>query len=149
MADMVAGDLSRVSSAVVMEAAGRGDALAAGIVNRFVEDLGLGLSNLMHIFDPQLIVLGGGVSQSFDDYADALLAATRRYTMANLRDKVNVTTTALGDDAPLLGAAQDGVSACGAGRIGVLGEGALAGVQTVQHLLSRLGCHVVCGLGTA
>ena len=115
MADMVAGDLSRVSSAVVMEAAGRGDALAAGIVNRFVEDLGLGLSNLMHIFDPQLIVLGGGVSQSFDDYADALLAATRRYTMANLRDKVNVTTTALGDDAPLLGAAHMAFQRAGRG----------------------------------
>ncbi len=104
--EMAGGDPSRVNSAMVMEAAGRGDALAAGIVHRFVEDLALGLANLMHVFDPDLIVLGGGVSRSFDDYADALLAATRRYTMANLRDKVNVKPTALGDDAPLLGAAR-------------------------------------------
>ena len=66
----------------------------------------MGLANLMHAFDPELIVLGGGVSNSFDDFADALLAATRRYTMANLRDKVNIAATALGDDAPLLGAAR-------------------------------------------
>ena len=115
MADMAGGDLSKVTSGVVMEAAVRGDPLAAGIVNRFVEDLGLGLSNLMHAFDPQVIVLGGGVSQSFDDYAEALLAATRRYTMANLRDKVNVTTTALGDDAPILGAARMAFQRAGRG----------------------------------
>ncbi|MDE2860380.1 MAG: ROK family protein [Chloroflexota bacterium] len=106
LAEIAGGDPSKVTSALVMDAAVRGDPLAAGIMHRFVEDLGLGLANLMHIFDPDLIVLGGGVSRSFDDYADALLAATRRQTMANLRDKVNVTATALGDDAPLLGAAR-------------------------------------------
>ena len=106
LAEMADGDPSRVTSALVVDAAVRGDPLAANIMRKFVEDLGLGLANLMHIFDPDLIVLGGGVSRSFDDYAEALLAATRLHTMANLRDKVNVTATALGDDAPLLGAAR-------------------------------------------
>ena len=106
MAEMAGGDPSKVNSALVMDAAVRGDSLAAGIMQRFVEDLGLGLANLMHIFDPELIVLGGGVSRSFDDYAEALVAATRSHTMANLRDRVNVKATALGDDAPLLGAAR-------------------------------------------
>lgn len=104
--EMAGGDTSRVTSALVVEASIRGDPLAVDIMRKFVEDLGLGLANLMHIFDPDLIVLGGGVSRSFDDYAEALLAATRSHTMANLRDKVNVTATALGDDAPLLGAAR-------------------------------------------
>ena len=104
--EMAGGDPSNVNSALVVEASLSGDPLAVDIMRKFVEDLGLGLANLMHIFDPDLIVLGGGVSRSFDAYAEALLAATRRHTMANLRDKVNVTATALGDDAPLLGAAR-------------------------------------------
>ena len=85
-------------------------------MHRFVEDLGLGLANLMHVFDPDLIVLGGGVSRSFGDYAEALLEATRRHTMLNLRDKVNVTKTALGDDAPLLGAAHMAFQRAGRGE---------------------------------
>ena len=103
--EIVEGDLTRVSAKVVMEAAHQGDPLAGELVEQFARDLGLGLVNLMHIFDPQMIILGGGVSQSYQIYSTALNAAIQRHVMAHLREHINVVTSVLGDDAPLLGAA--------------------------------------------
>ena len=105
MLEMVDGDLSRLNAGVVTDAADMGDPLAMDLVRQFAEDLGLGLANLLHIFDPEVIVLGGGVSRSYETYAEELIAAIRRYAMANLSEHIRVTPTVLGDDAPLLGAA--------------------------------------------
>lgn len=102
---VVDGDLAGVNSKMVMDAAGQGDPLAMELVEQFASNLGLGLVNLMHIFDPQMIVLGGGVSQSYQVYSAALNAAIRRHVMAHLREHINVVVSTLGDDASLLGAA--------------------------------------------
>ena len=98
-------DPARVNARAVMEAAGLGDSLARSLVDQFARDLGLGLANLMHIFDPQMIILGGGVSQSYETYSAALDAAIRSNVMAHLREHINVVTSVLGDDVSLLGAA--------------------------------------------
>ncbi|MDA0988094.1 MAG: ROK family protein [Chloroflexi bacterium] len=102
---VVDGDLAMVNSKMVMDAAGQGDPLAVELVEQFASNLGLGLVNLMHIFDPQMIILGGGVSQSYQVYSAALDVAIRRHVMAHLRERINVVVSTLGDDASLLGAA--------------------------------------------
>jgi len=98
-------DLAKVNAKAVMEAAAQGDSLAVALVDQFARDLGLGLVNLMHIFDPQMIILGGGVSQSYQIYSTALVAAIRSNVMAHLSEHINVVTSVLGDNASLLGAA--------------------------------------------
>jgi len=102
---MANGDPTDVNAKTVMEAAAQGDSLAVALVDQFARDLGLGLVNLMHIFDPQMIILGGGVSQSYQVYSNALDAAIRGNVMAHLREHINVVTSVLGDDVSLLGAA--------------------------------------------
>ena len=103
--EMAKGDLAKVDAKAVMEAAAQGDSLAVALVNQFARDLGLGLVILMHIFDPQMIILGGGVSQSYHSYSPALDAAIRSNVMAHLREHINIVTSVLGDNASLLGAA--------------------------------------------
>lgn len=103
--DMVNGDLAQVDAKAVMEASVRGDSLAVKLVSQFARDLGLGLVSLMHIFDPQMIILGGGVGQSYRIYSTALNAAIRSNVMDHLRGHINIVTSMLGDNASLLGAA--------------------------------------------
>ena len=43
-----------------------GDPLAVGVMHTAAANLGVGLANFVHIFNPEIIVLGGGVSQSAD-----------------------------------------------------------------------------------
>jgi glucokinase len=105
LSEMVKGDLSRVQAKMVMEAAAQGDQMAREVVERFAEDLGLGIVNLLHIFDPQVVVLGGGVCRDLPKFRPALEAAVRRNVMAHLKERVSLVQSTLGDDASLLGAA--------------------------------------------
>ena len=94
-----------VGAEVVMEAAARGDPLAQEILLQFTKDLGLGLSNLLHIFNPEMIVLGGGVCRDLHIFFAPLKATMQRRAMAHLKSQIPVVASVLGDDASLLGAA--------------------------------------------
>ena len=98
-------DGNGIRAEAVMEAAAQGDPLARELVEQFSQDLGSGLVNLMHIFNPQMIVLGGGVSQNLHLFFAPLVSAIKRRAMAHLKARVPVVASVLGDDASLLGAA--------------------------------------------
>jgi glucokinase len=100
---LVDGDLSKVTAKVVVEAAESGDALAGEVMHTAAGNLGVGLANYVHIFNPDIIALGGGVSQ-----AGELLFEPVRQVVAEriMQDySVSIVPAALGDDSGLLGAA--------------------------------------------
>jgi len=82
-----------------------GDAPSIAILSEIGEKLGLGLVSLVNIFNPELIVIGGGAAQA----ADVLLAAARRVVAERAlrpqRDEVRIVPARHGVDAGVLGAA--------------------------------------------
>jgi glucokinase len=97
------GDLSQVTAKMVARAAQSGDPLALEIMDRAGTSLGIGVVNLLHLFDPELVIIGGGVSNA----GELILAPVRRViaerAMTGFRG-AKVVTSALGDDSGLLGA---------------------------------------------
>lgn len=63
---MVQGDLSRITAATVYQAAQDGDTLAKEVVRETAHYLGAGLANLLNIFNPDRVVVVGGVTQAGD-----------------------------------------------------------------------------------
>src|SRR5690606_39401852 len=59
---LVRDDLSLITGSHVGRAATKGDPMALSIVQRAGKIVGLGIVNLLHLFNPQIIVVGGGVS---------------------------------------------------------------------------------------
>lgn len=102
---MANGDLANVDARMVAEAARAGDGLAAELMRDMGRNLGIGIVSLMHIFDPDLIVMGGGVSQSLDLLLPEIGAQIRGRGMAHARGRMPVARSELGDDVSLLGAA--------------------------------------------
>ncbi|MDP4299996.1 ROK family protein [Leptothrix discophora] len=88
----------------VMDAARAGDALARDLVAHEAAELGLGIVNLLHIFSPQAVVIGGGVSAGFDLLQAGIAEQVRRRALPPFRD-VPVVPAALGPNAGLVGAA--------------------------------------------
>lgn len=89
----------------IAEAARDGDPLATAAYRRAGEFLGQALADFLHIFNPSLIILGGGVSLSGDLLIRPADAAMRRSVIApEYLNDLSITTAALGDDAGLLGA---------------------------------------------
>lgn len=95
----------KLNAAQVAEAAFQGDALAVSAYERAGYYLGIAVANYLAIFDPSILVFGGGVSQAgellFKPFRDSLQKHTFH---PHYLDDLIITKAAMGDDAGLLGA---------------------------------------------
>ncbi|MBI1370515.1 MAG: ROK family protein [Planctomycetes bacterium] len=89
----------------VFEALEAGDALAEKVVNRACEYLGIACVNFVRTFDPQMIVLGGGVAAAGEALSKRVRASFMKHTWRIVEPKVIITTATLGNDAGFIGAA--------------------------------------------
>ncbi|RAZ92566.1 ROK family protein [Mesorhizobium hawassense] len=93
-----------VSARHVVEAARAGDAAARDLVDAEARWLGIGFTNLLHLYSPEVIVMGGGLSNGFDLLAPGIRATIDERAMQAYRD-VPIVPAELGDRAGLVGAA--------------------------------------------
>ncbi|MEP7453897.1 ROK family protein [Phyllobacterium sp. SB3] len=66
--------------------------------------LGVGFTNLIHLFSPERVIMGGGVSQAFDLLKDEIHAVIQKEAMGPFK-QVEVVAAELGDNAGLFGVA--------------------------------------------
>ncbi len=95
----------RISGELVAEAAHQGDEVAREILRRAGYYGGVGLSMLVEILNPELIVIGGGLTRIGSMLGEPMLAAMREHTQPELWDSVRVVPWQLGDDLGIIGAA--------------------------------------------
>jgi glucokinase len=94
------------SAEAVAAAARAGDARALAALRQTADYLAMGVANLISIFDPEMVVLGGGLMNAADLLLEPLRAAVPRWAQPVAAARTQITLTALGDDAGLLGAAR-------------------------------------------
>ena len=82
----------------------QGDAAAKRILDETAEDLAFGLSHVVHLFHPQIIILGGGLSQIGEPLRAAVERSLRQFTMEAFAPGLYVGLSALGEDAVPVGA---------------------------------------------
>lgn len=87
------------------KAAAEGDRLAIEAYNQAWRYLGIGIASFLHTFNPSIVILGGGVSQSGPQFFSVMQEEVRNNVMtpAYLKN-LTITYAALKDDAGLLGA---------------------------------------------
>lgn len=88
----------------VVEAARAGDALALSLLDDEARWLGIGFTNLLHLYSPDVLVMGGGISNGFDLLENRIVATIRSRAMVAYRD-VPIVAAQLGRHAGLVGAA--------------------------------------------
>jgi glucokinase len=93
-----------VDARVVVEAARRSDQVASKIMRQVAEYVGVGLVSLIHIFNPALIVIGGGVSKAGPLLFEPMQRIVDERAMEVQRRAVRIVPAKLGEDAGLLGA---------------------------------------------
>ena len=86
------------------EAARQGDPKAMTAVHREAILLGWGFTSLLHLYSPEKIIVGGGVSSAFDLMLPTIKAEIQRRAMPAFRS-VEIVVAELGDNAGLVGAA--------------------------------------------
>ncbi len=95
----------RLSPHLVFEAARRRDGAATAVVRQTGDVLGIGLASMINIFNPEKVVVGGGIASSFDLLEPHVEKAISRCAFAEPARLAEVTRTVLGNDASVAGAA--------------------------------------------
>lgn len=95
-----------VTTYEVAEAARRGDALSIEVFLEAGRLLGYGVANLVSLFDPEVVVIGGGLAGASDLFLEALRKSMKERAQPIAGAKVRVVTSKLGGDANLLGVAR-------------------------------------------
>jgi glucokinase len=100
-------DFASITSESVFRAAVQGDRLATDILEGVVQALSVGLTNILHLFNPDLVVLGGGVTVGLSELGllPRIQSLMLQRAMSERHKDFRLVASSLGDGAGMVGAA--------------------------------------------
>lgn len=106
MWELVAGDIEKVNGRTAFDGLRADDKTAKNVVKAYCEYIACGLTNIINIFQPEVICIGGGISKE----GETLVGPIREYVdnerySKNTEKQTVITTAKLGNDAGIIGAA--------------------------------------------
>lgn len=106
---LVGGDLNRVDAKTAFDGMRAGDPLAAQLIKEFTDYIGCGLTNVINIFQPEIVCIGGGVSKEGETLLGPVRAYVDREEYARMgARRVTIKAAQLRNDAGVVGAASLG-----------------------------------------
>ncbi|MGE5554008.1 MAG: ROK family protein [Betaproteobacteria bacterium] len=99
------GDPAKVTAVLVGEAAALGDDLASDVVAETARYLGIGVANLVAAFDPDRVVIGGGLANLGERLLDPVRQTVRREVLPPAGERVEIVRATLGGFSGVVGAA--------------------------------------------
>lgn len=107
-ADVLASNAGRRDAASVFEGARQGDNRCIAAVSQMADFLGIGLANVVTMFGPERIVVGGGIAEAGDLVLTPIANAVRRRVTLVPTDKIEIVPAHFGRFAGAVGAALAG-----------------------------------------
>ncbi len=106
MWDLVGNDMNKVNGRTAFDAMRKGDATAQSVVNNYVSLLACGIGNIINIFQPDMVCVGGGVGNEREN----LLGPVRKLLSSEIysihaKKQTKLVAAELGNDAGIIGAA--------------------------------------------
>ena len=101
-------DPENITAKTVFDAAKENDPTAVKLFNNYVKSLAHGIVNIINIVDPEIIVLGGGVSNAGDFLLNAVREAVKPFIFYKTQPYATILLAQLGADAGIIGAAMLG-----------------------------------------
>jgi len=105
LTEMVKGEIEEITTEKIGLAAGEGDSLALEVISRAATYLGIGMVNLVNTFNPELIIVGGGVAKMGELLLEPARQVVRERAFKLAAEVVRIVPTQLGDDGGVLGGA--------------------------------------------
>ncbi len=102
---LVQGDSQKITARTVQDAAEQGDTVALDLVERTAQYLGIGLANLLNVFNPELIVMGGGLTNLGGRFLESAYATAKSRAYRIAWDAARFRLASLGRNSGVLGAA--------------------------------------------
>ena len=103
--NMVGGDVTKLTKEIVIAAAKKRDKLAVELVSNAARNLGVRVAFLVNIFNPDIVVIGGGIEKSGEVFMDAIKETVKKFAFEEPASMVKIVPTLLEDNSVVLGAA--------------------------------------------
>ena len=94
----------KVTSYEVFVEAAAGDPICKDIIDNALNYLGIAIANAVSIFDPEVIIVGGGVSKAGDIVFDTIRKVVNKRCFKSMSESVKIVPAGLGTDAGVIGA---------------------------------------------
>lgn len=104
--DQVGGDLARLTAEHVLHGARVGDGVCISVVRDTARYVGMAVSNIAAIIDPEVVVLGGRLATSGDIMLEAIRHECQRRLAAQQAERLRVVLSPFGEDGVAVGAAR-------------------------------------------
>jgi glucokinase len=103
---MLGKDLEDLRSGDLRKAIRRGDKFVERVVEQAAEYTGVAVGNLINLFNPELIVMGGGIMEQLENEMIPIIEKTaKKRALAGTTKGIEIVATRLGDDAGITGGA--------------------------------------------
>lgn len=94
----------KITSYEVFTEAAAGDEVCKDIIDNALNYLGIAVANAVSIFDPEIIIIGGGVSKAGDIVFDTVRNVVNKRCFKSMAESVKIVPAGLGTDAGVIGA---------------------------------------------
>ncbi len=102
---MAGGDPANIEARTVIDSAREGDPVAVKVYGEYISYLAQAIASVVNLLDPEVIVIGGGVSKAGDFLLDPLREEYRKYVIFNDQPMPEIKLAVLGSRAGIIGAA--------------------------------------------
>lgn len=102
--NLLEGSLDNLNIKKLFAAAKKNDPVATDVIDETAAYLGIGLAGVINLLNPEILVLGGGVTDGGAGFVEAVGAAIRKYAFGSAVEGLRITKASLGNDAGFIGA---------------------------------------------
>jgi len=103
--DLVDGDLDKITPEIIYEAAGKSDNMANRILRQIARYLGIGIANTINTFNPELLIIGGGIVQAKQFVENTIKEIVKNRSLESSHDLCQIKFSDMGETATITGAA--------------------------------------------
>lgn len=97
-------DPDRITMDDIIDAANADDVLAIELIAQLGDNIGRGIASLINVFNPELVILGGGLLETGDYIGLPIKTAINKYSLSLVNNDTRLVHSKLGEEAGLLGA---------------------------------------------
>ena len=97
---------SGLDGRMIFEGVAQGDELLRQALDEWLDDVAAGITGLVHIFNPELVLIGGGVSAQEKLLLEPLRARVLSGVMPRFAEQLHISRATLGNEAGMIGAAK-------------------------------------------
>ena len=106
MRELCDGDMNNANGRTAFDASRQGDEAALAVVNAYAGYLAVGVANMINIFQPDVLCLGGGISNEGEYLLKPVRDIVKGENYArDMSKNTEIKAAALGNDAGIIGAA--------------------------------------------